>query len=318
VLTLYALQTLVRLLCVAWIAIWPPRSLLGFWSMAIGTGVGVIALGYAGLWLFPPWWTPHVLGALLIAAVATSLLRSKRATIWPPGILGRVVAVGFATLGLVAANTTRKALSEAAIPSGPAMDLALPLGPGRYLVANGGAGMTLNAHVDALDHSLPAHWAWRGTVYGADLVAIDSWGSRAVGVMPADPNHYHIFGMPVLAPGAGDVVVAVDGLPDMLVPEQDGRHLAGNHVILRCEGSDSVLGHFRRGSLRVSVGNGLEQGVVVGEVGNSGASSEPHLHIHAQTVGSPDAPFSGAPIPIPIRIRGRFLVRNMRVDAAGR
>jgi hypothetical protein len=115
VLTLYALQMLAPLLCVAWIAIWPPRSVLGFWTMAIGTGVGVIALGYAGLWLFPPWWTPHVLGALLMAAVATSLLRRTRAMIWPAGILGWSVAAGFATLGLVAANTTRQAQSEAAI-----------------------------------------------------------------------------------------------------------------------------------------------------------------------------------------------------------
>lgn len=315
-LTLYALQTLVPLLCVAWIAIRPPTSLVGFWTMAIGTGVGIIALGYAGLWLFPPWWTPYVLGVLLMTAVATSLLRSKCATIWPAGILGWFVAAGFATLGLVAANTTSQALSEAAMPDGPSMDLALPLGSGRYLVANGGAGITLNAHADALDQSVPAHRAWRGTAYGVDLVAIDAWGSRAAGVMPPDPSQYYIFGMAVLAPCAGDVVIAVDGLPDMQVPEQNERHLAGNHVILHCAGSDIVLGHLRRGSLRVGVGNRLEQGVLIGEVGNSGASSEPHLHIHAQMAGTPDAPFSGAPIPI--RIAGRFLVRNSRVDAGGR
>lgn len=311
-LTLYALQTLAPLLCVAWIAIWPPRNLLGFWTMAIGTGVGIIALGYAGLWLFPAWWTPHVLGALLMTAVATSLLRRKRATIWPAGILGWVVAAGFATLGLVAANTTRQALSEAAMPDGPSMHLASPLGPGRYLVANGGAGTTRNAHADALDQSIPAHRAWRGTAYGVDLVAIGGWGSRADGVMPANPERYRIFGMPVLAPCAGEVVVAVDGLPDMQVPEQDDRHLAGNHIILRCAGADIVLGHFRRGSLSVRVGTRVEPGAVIGEVGNSGASSEPHLHIHAQAPGTSEAPFSGAPIPI--RIAGRFLLRNTRLD----
>jgi len=130
--------------------------------------------------------------------------------------------------------------------------------------------------------------------------------------MPADPGRYRIFGMPVLAPCAGEVVVAVDGLQDMRVPEQDERHMAGNHVILRCAGADIVLGHFRSGSLSVRVGTRVEPGAVIGEVGNSGASSEPHLHIHAQAPGTPEAPFSGAPIPI--RIAGRFLLRNTLLD----
>ncbi len=38
----------------------------------------------------------------------------------------------------------------------------------------------------------------------------------------------------MLAPCAGQVVIAVDGLPDMRVPEIDSEHLAGNHVMLRC------------------------------------------------------------------------------------
>ncbi len=310
-LTLYALQTLLPLSFIGWIAMRPPRSLVGFWSQAIATGLGIIALGYAGPWLFPPWWTPHVLGVVLMAAVAAGLLRRKRGTIWPAGIVGWVVAAGFATLGLFAANTTRLALSEAVMPDGGGIDLALPLGHGRYLVANGGAGLTLNAHADALDQSVPAHRAWRGTAYGVDLVAIGGWGLRADGVMPADPERCHIFGMPVLAPCAGDVVVAVDGLEDMRVPEQDERHMAGNHVILRCAGTDIVLGHFRRGSVRVRVGERLEPGAVIGEVGNLGASSEPHLHIHAQAPGTAEAPFAGAPIPL--RMAGRFLVRNTRL-----
>ncbi len=47
-------------------------------------------------------------------------------------------------------------------------------------------------------------------------------------------------------------------------------------------------------------------------VGNSGVSSEPHLHIHAQRPGPTDAPFAGDPIPM--RFANRFLVRNDRVS----
>jgi len=52
----------------------------------------------------------------------------------------------------------------------------------------------------------------------------------------------------------------------------------------------------------------LAVGQQIGEVGNSGESAEPHLHIHAQMPGSPDAPYSGTPVLM--RLEGRFLVRN--------
>ena len=197
-----------------------------------------------------------------------------------------------------------------AAPPGPVIDLASPLEPGTYLVANGGAALSLNAHYEVLDESVPAHRRWRGEAYGVDLVAIDRWGLRANGIVPAEPSRYVIFGRRVLAPCAGEVVAAVDGLPDMIVPQADAVNLGGNHVFLRCGANNIVLGHFRKGSLRVHAGQKLETGDPIAEVGNSGNTSEPHLHIHAQMPGTVEQPFSGAPIPI--RIDGRFLVRNER------
>jgi hypothetical protein len=47
----------------------------------------------------------------------------------------------------------------------------------------------------------------------------------------------------------------------------------------------------------------------LGEVGNSGNSEEPHLHIQAQTPGTAEMPFGG--VPIPITIGGVFATRNM-------
>ena len=47
---------------------------------------------------------------------------------------------------------------------------------------------------------------------------------------------------------------------------------------------------------------------MIGQVGNSGNTSEPHLHIHAQRPAENDAFLSGEPLPI--RLNGRFLVRN--------
>ena len=83
-------------------------------------------------------------------------------------------------------------------------------------------------------------------------------------------------------------------------------------MILECDGVWVLLAHLRRGSVRVVAGQELQTGERLGEAGNSGNTGEPHLHIHAQTPGSPGTPLNGQPIPI--RVEGRTLLRNEVVD----
>ncbi len=309
---LYIAQFILPLLLIGWIALAPQRSLVGFWVQVIATAAGLFALARTGLWLFPPWWTPYALGLLLVAVTGGALRSSPPVTRWPNGFGGCAVAIGFVMLGMFAINEARLALAGAQQPAGPSIALASPLGAGEYLVANGGASTSVNAHADILDESVPAHGLWRGTAYGVDLVAIDRWGFRANGVMPRDPNLYRVYGMPVVSPCAGEVIAAVDGLPDMPVPDVNAVNLAGNHVILRCGGTDVVLAHFQRGSVRVKTRERLTVGAPIALVGNSGGSSEPHLHIHAQAPAARDAPLSGEPIPM--TFGGRFLVRSDRLS----
>ena len=133
-------------------------------------------------------------------------------------------------------------------------------------------------------------------------------GFRAKGLQPSDPAAYVIYGVPVYAPCSGVVKIAMDGLPDMPVPQKDRDHMAGNHVLLRCAGADVLLGHLQPGSLKVTAGDQIAVGQPIGAVGNSGNTGEPHLHIHAQQAGTTLEPISGNPLPI--RMDGRFLVRN--------
>lgn len=309
-LIIYILQTVVPIALIAWIVAAPAKSVIGFWTQALSTGIGLIALSLTAILLVPPWWTPWAFGLLLIVAMVTALRRRPQTTVKPRGAGAWIVATGFAAFALFAGNQIRLAYTGAQIPLGASLDVASPLGAGRYLIVNGGATTVVNAHADALDQSVAAHRAFHGTAYGVDLVAIDRFGLRADGIMPTDPRHYRIFGTPVVAPCAGVVVSAVDGLPDMRVPEQDESHLAGNHVILRCGGLDILLAHFHRGSVRVTPGEQVAVGTAIAEVGNSGATSEPHLHIHAQLPGAKATPFSGRPIAL--RLEGRFLKRNER------
>lgn len=311
---LYAVQALVPLSLIAWLAFAAPRSTIGFWAQACSISVALVAVSLTGIWTFPPWWAPYGFGMLLVLAVVTGLSGPQRSSFWPEKFTGWLSLAGFAALALYAANEVRVAIQARNVPSGRFVELSSPLGPGAYLVANGGAGLSVNAHAELLDQSVARHRPFWGTAHGVDLVALGRWGLRADGIMPSEPSSYEIFGRSVIAPCAGNVVAAVDGLPDMDVPQTDEDHLAGNHVILRCGHSEILLGHFREGSLVVQAGQTLRVGQAIAEVGNSGNSSEPHLHINAQEPGTAEAPFSGAPIPI--RINGLYLVRNDRFDVA--
>ena len=126
---------------------------------------------------------------------------------------------------------------------------------------------------------------------------------------------YAIYGARVLAPCAGQVLLAVHGLPDMQVPEVDRAHLAGNHVMLRCvdrnTSADVLLGHLRPGSVQVRAGASVAVGDWLGSVGNSGNTGEPHLHVHAQRPGPVGVPLGGDPLPL--LFGGRFPVRGDRI-----
>jgi hypothetical protein len=234
--------------------------------------------------------------------------------LWPAGRAGWAGAAVSLALIAVGAWSSGVALAGRTLPPVEVVDIPNPLGPGRYLVAHGGSRELVNGHMKTLDPAVERFRTWRGQSYAVDLVGIDALGVRADGWRPQDPARYAIFGAPVHAPCAGTVVATEDIHPDMPVPVMDRTNMLGNHVILRCGEAELVFSHFREGSVAVEAGQPVEAGVLLGGVGNSGNSSEPHLHLHAQRPGRAEAPAAGEPLAL--RIDGRFLVRNDRI--AGR
>jgi hypothetical protein len=283
-------------------AAWGRRS-----AVAALCAAYVVAIAIAGLWLVLPWWLPLVYLALFVwlvvgrdtgrAAASPARSRGHRVVTAAAGALA-VALVGIIGLAVIARR-----------PPSPPAELAFPLRGGTYLVVNGGSQALVNAHLGTLEGERFA--AYRGQSYGVDLVRVDRLGLRVHGLLPADPARYFIFGDPVMAPCGGQIVAAEDGADDMPPPQADRSHMAGNHVIVGCDGLWVVLGHLRRGSVAVQAGQTVAAGQVVGVVGNSGNTGEPHLHLHAQRPGSPAAPLSGDPVPV--RLDGRYLVRNDRV-----
>lgn len=95
---------------------------------------------------------------------------------------------------------------------------------------------------------------------------------------------YYCWDQPILAPAAGTVASVVNDLPDNPIGSTDPQNPSGNHVVLDFgNGEFGFLGHMRQGSVRLQPGDEVERGQELGRCGNSGNTSEPHLHFHLQT-----------------------------------
>lgn len=307
------LQILLPLSLVVWFWAAPAESGLGYGTQCAAIALSLTALCLVPVWLIPPWWTPFPIIVLFLSVAVGHIIgrQSHRSRLWPNGYKAWALAIASVFLGVstgamcVSAVTGRYARTENVI------DLVFPMASGIYLVANGGATESVNSHFLTLYPKTERQRNYRGQSFGVDLVKVDRMGLRALGWRPRDPRKYEIFGEPVYAPCVGKVVSAVDGRPDMSVPERDTTLLEGNHVFLDCGGFGVLLAHFRNGSIGVAVGDEVFVGQRIAEVGNSGQSTEPHLHIHAQTLSEAGPLLSGEPLFI--TLNGRFAVRNDRI-----
>ncbi len=167
----------------------------------------------------------------------------------------------------------------ACAPLAHAQDLRLPF-DGRWFVGQGGDTLNVNHHM-----------ASRSQRFGVDFVKVGGPSGRELGVAGSTRlEDFHSWSQPILAPHDGEVVAAVDGLPDNPLGTKDRANPAGNHVALRVAPDRYVwLAHFRQGSVAVKVGERVARGQVLGRCGNSGNSDLPHLHLHVQDQAAFDA-----------------------------
>jgi hypothetical protein len=156
------------------------------------------------------------------------------------------------------------------VPDRNQVELSLPV-KGAWVVVSGGPKDKDNRHFTdpaqrfAVDLSLKGEDG--GTHHGDGRKNEDYWS----------------WGKEVYAPADGYVVEAVDGVHDNVPGFPNPYAELGNHVIIRHGDYEvSVLAHLRQGSVSVKRGDKLSWGDLVGAIGNSGDSTEPHLHYHLQ------------------------------------
>ena len=232
----------------------------------------LLRVAFAAVWLlvlrltivplsFPEdvgWLTTMLVGVFV--AVALLPLVPKR----------RVLA---ARLLLVLASTVFFAvqlLMEALpVPASELMVMDLPLA-GETLAVQAGRSPLSNHHFPILSQR-----------HALDVVTVKD--GRLVERDPRDLAAHASFGEEIRAPLDGVVVKVVGDRPDVAIGTTDGVAIAGNHVVLQVAPERYVLfAHLKQGSVRVGEGERVTCGAVLAQVGNSGNTSAPHLHLQVQ------------------------------------
>jgi hypothetical protein len=147
--------------------------------------------------------------------------------------------------------------------------------------------------------------------YAIDFIRLDGELNSFAGD-PARNESYFIYGDEVAAVGPGRVLAVRDGVPENTPPTPPANpgvnDLTGNFVLLQIDGGYFALyAHLQTGSLRVRPGDRVRPGQVLGQVGNTGNSTEPHLHFQVT---------DGAGLPSGLAANGvPYVFDNFRLDA---
>jgi peptidase M23-like protein len=254
---------------------------VGIWAALAGSVLA--CAGVAALcWLQSSavgWITNLVALALLLTLVmvyqrpGSRLLRSPFSWVYPlSGVAGALSVVRAGELGWPRVTSTAFG-AVVFFGDEDRVTLGFPFCSGRWAVAVGGV-TALNHHVTRPDQ-----------VGALDLIGVRRDGARAAGVCPTELESYEAYGRQVVSPCDGVVIEMVDGLPDQLPHRAHGAPSGGN--LLRIDTGHEVvtLAHLRCHSVKVSVGDQVRAGQPLAEVGSSGRSAEPHLHLHAEREG---------------------------------
>ncbi len=268
----------------------PRRLLIRLAKVNIWILMGVwFALGGLIHYLGGPWWLGFLcflLAGILPIALQTipteenddgvEITNRERAvyvlsvlfsSVTPWGVLAQILQLG-GQLIAYARYRDGKPSPEIHMPE---TTLTLPF-DGEWTVVNGGITKDTS-------HS----WEILSQRYAYDFVVTDKDGETHTG-NGEKLDDYYAFGKPIRAPADGTVVAVSDRRRDFPRPrsaqiEWRTWDIAGNHVTIEHEvGEYSFLAHLKAGSTTVSEGDSVTAGDIIGQCGNSGHSTEPHLH----------------------------------------
>ena len=288
--------------CLGWLAFNRGKNKLYKLAVALfaTSFVFLMKLGGAGWHWLGVWW-PILFVILFVPSLVFSI-KNSRGLPWFPkksffSWLNISILLIFTSVFIIAI-TQFIALHKY---EGKSVELSFPLRNGTYYIVHGGNSTAGNHHYPLLAQR-----------YALDIVKLNHWGLRAKGLMPFNLNAYKIFEDKLFAPCSGEVLSTEDQFSDNIPFQMDSKNPIGNHIIIYCKGFSVLLAHLKKDSVSVSKGDYVKEGQFVGKVGNTGNTSEPHLHIHAVEGKVTSERIAVKAVGVPMIFNDRFLVRGDR------
>lgn len=175
-----------------------------------------------------------------------------------------------------------------------AIDLTFPLQNGSYAVMQGGDSEIGNA----------VHRYQTPDSYALDIVKLNEHKRRGTKLFSKHIADYTIYGDTIYSPCDGTIITYRDGVDENIPPTTNSKVRGGNHIVIKNGEVKILICHMQKNSIQPQKGDTVKTGEVIGLVGNTGFSIEPHLHIQAYQT------FNGVNKMVPIRFNGRFLNMN--------
>lgn len=125
------------------------------------------------------------------------------------------------------------------------------------------------------------HVAYEDQKYAYDILMVKDGASYKGD--PTKNENYYAFGKDIIAPCDAKVVKVINGVKDNVPGELNPEQLTGNTIVLQTKAEEYLLfAHLKENSIIVAEGQMVKQGDLLGQCGNSGNTTEAHLHLSLQ------------------------------------
>jgi hypothetical protein len=179
---------------------------------------------------------------------------------------------------------------SAPVPEG-AVSIEFPLKNGKYIVMF--SGRSNGVHISNVEK------------YALDIVKHSSIQSLLIG---SSLQNNVTYGTAIYSPCVGYVRELQDGVKDQPLRVKDPSAGGGNDIVIGCDGFNVYMAHIKSGTFKVKKDDKVIVGQELAQVGNSGNTDGPHLHIHAFKENGGDI------IPLPMIFNGRYLYKFDVID----
>ena len=300
-------QMAVLLLTALWLMLSKRRSPLDTFFKTSAIMVLFLGLWLGGVWFYPPVYGLFLIGLVIIGLIFRHLRKEVSKTSRWRNILSNIPLIVLFPLG---GYMFLQGFMGRLEPDSDFIALKPPFKINEgACVLSGGLSPLLNFH--NFPSQEPRDIA---QTYGIDIVKTRANGFRTThgntfNPKPKKLEHYAMFNTAVFSPCDGLVVEYENGLPDQPIGNSDKVNTGGNGVVLACGKHHVHLHHLKQGSVIPQLGEVIKAGQKVGEIGNSGNTIEPHLHLHAETIVEKGNPNRHGK-PVHMQFNGRFMARG--------